>query len=208
MSKVKLNMRNQSVPEKVARGREIIAALTENPDFPTPTPTIATLTAVTNDLATAFQEQEVAKQQAATKTAAKNEKEDIFDRTFSQSAAYVESVAGDNQTLIRSAGMATRSVAVSSAGKASTPVSLNTTNGDADGEVDLSWEPVSGAKSYVIEISNDPPTDKSWTHAGVSTKSSWTASRLTSGTRYWFRVAAVGTGGQSGWSDPATKIAP
>jgi len=208
MSKVKLNIRNLSVPEKAARGREIIAALTGNPDFPTPTPTLAMLTTVTDDLATAYQEQEVAKQQAAMKTAAKNEREDVFDRTFAQIAAYVESVAGDNQTLIRSAGMSTRSPTVSTSGKASTPMSLNVTNGDADGELDLSWEPVSGAKSYVIEISGDPPTNDSWKHAGVSTKSSWTATGLTSGTRYWFRVAAVSTGGQSGWSDPATKIAP
>lgn len=208
MSKVKLNFRSLSVPEKVARGREIIAALTGNSDFPTPTPTLAMLTTVTDDLATAFQEQELAKQQAATKTAAKNEREDVFDRTFSQSAAYVESVAGDNETLVRSAGMATRAPAVATSGKASTPMSLNVTNGDADGELDLGWEPVSGAKSYVIEISLDPPTKDSWRHVGVSTKSSWTATGLNSGTRYWFRVAAVGTGGQSGWSDPATKIAP
>ncbi len=208
MGKVKLNIRNLSVPEKVARGREIIASLTANPDFPTPTPTLAMLTTVTDDLATAFQEQEVAKQQAATKTAAKNEREEVFDRIFSQSAAYVESVAGDNETLIRSAGMATRAPAVSSSGKASTPNSLNVTNGDADGELDMGWEPVPGAKSYVIEISFDPPTKDGWRHAGVSTKASWTATGLVSGTRYWFRVAAVGSGGQSGWSDPATKIAP
>lgn len=29
-----------------------------------------------------------------------------------------------------------------------------------------------------------------------------------SGTKYWFRVAAIGTDGQGPWSDPATKIAP
>ena len=34
------------------------------------------------------------------------------------------------------------------------------------------------------------------------------SSGLTSGTRYWFRVAAAGASGQGGWSDPATKIAP
>ncbi|HEV7473405.1 MAG TPA: fibronectin type III domain-containing protein [Pyrinomonadaceae bacterium] len=42
----------------------------------------------------------------------------------------------------------------------------------------------------------------------MSTKSSFTVTGLTPGTRYWFRVAAVGAGGQSGWSDPASKIAP
>jgi len=43
---------------------------------------------------------------------------------------------------------------------------------------------------------------------GTSTKSTTTIDGLTSGTRYWFRVAAVAALGQSGWSDPATKIAP
>jgi len=45
-------------------------------------------------------------------------------------------------------------------------------------------------------------------HGGVSTKSNFTAEGLNSGARYWFRVAAVNNNGQSGWSDPATKIAP
>lgn len=90
----------------------------------------------------------------------------------------------------------------------SAPQALAATAGDHDGAIDLSWEPVADAKSYVEEKSPDPPTPTSWLHAGVSTKSKMTISGLTSGTRYWFRVAAVGTSGQSGWGDPATKIAP
>ncbi|PYS47941.1 MAG: hypothetical protein DMF68_14680 [Acidobacteria bacterium] len=82
------------------------------------------------------------------------------------------------------------------------------TVGDHDGEVDLQWDTVRGARSYVIEISADPPTNTSWQHKTVSTKSRATIEGLTSGTKYWFRVAAVGANGQSGWSDPATKIAP
>ena len=89
-----------------------------------------------------------------------------------------------------------------------TPTGLESTIGDHDGQLDLSWDPVSGARSYVIEQSSDPPTTTGWTHAGVSTKSSTTVDGLRSGTRYWFRVAAVGPGGQSGWSDPSTTIAP
>lgn len=89
-----------------------------------------------------------------------------------------------------------------------TPTGLESTVGDHDGQIDLSWDPVSGAKSYVIQQSADPPTTTSWTHDSTSTKSSATVDGLTSGTRYWFRVSAVGPRGQSGWSDPATKIAP
>ena len=75
-------------------------------------------------------------------------------------------------------------------------------------KIDLSWEAVPASKSYVIEQSADPPTDTSWGHASVSTRSSYTIDGLKSGTRYWFRVAAVNGVGQSGWSDPSMKIAP
>jgi hypothetical protein len=57
-------------------------------------------------------------------------------------------------------------------------------------------------------FSPDPPTHESWVHATIATASFATIENLTSGKRYWFRVAAVGTMGQSGWSEPATKIAP
>jgi hypothetical protein len=30
----------------------------------------------------------------------------------------------------------------------------------------------------------------------------------TSGTKYWFRVRAIGGNDQTSWSDPATKVAP
>ncbi len=85
---------------------------------------------------------------------------------------------------------------------------MDVTIGNHEGELDLSWDAVSGARSYLIQKRTDPNTPSSWTHAGTSTKSSITISGLTSGTRYWFRVSAVGAAGQSGWSDPATKIAP
>ncbi|MFL6212480.1 MAG: fibronectin type III domain-containing protein [Blastocatellia bacterium] len=42
----------------------------------------------------------------------------------------------------------------------------------------------------------------------VVVTSSAVASGLTRGAKHWFRVAAVSSNGQSGWSDPATKIAP
>jgi hypothetical protein len=208
MPKLKLDLRKLPVPEKIGKAREIIAALTGNPDFPTPAPTLATATTVTDDLETANQEQQVAKQTAAAKTAARNEREDVFDRLFTQLAAHVESVAGDNERMIKSAGMDTRAPASSSNAPPGVPLAFDITAGDADGEIDLNWEPVDGAKSYQIEQSLDPPTATSWSHAGVSTKSKITISGLTSGTRYWFRAAAVAPSGQGGWSNPATKIAP
>jgi hypothetical protein len=208
MPKIKLNLRKLSVPEKIAKAREIITALTGNADFPAPKPTVVAVTTITDDLETAQQDQQAAKRTAVLKTLARDEREDLFDRTFTQLAAYVESVAGDNERLIKSAGMDTRAPAVSSDAPPDAPQALHITGGDADGEIDLSWEPVDGAKTYQIEQSPDPVTATSWSHASATTKSKATIDGLTSGTRYSFRVAAVGTNGQGAWSNPVSKIAP
>jgi hypothetical protein len=110
--------------------------------------------------------------------------------------------------MILSAGMDMRGPGVPANDSPSPPQRLTATAGDHDGEIDLSWDKVSGAKSYLVEKSADPPNPATWTHSGVSTKSGYTATGLTSGTRYWFRVAAINNVGQSGWSDPSVKIAP
>jgi hypothetical protein len=207
MAKAKLNFRRLSVPEKIAKAKQIVTALTGNPNFPNPSPALATMTAGINDLEAAFTITQAAKQSLKSSVTDQSAKEDRLDQLVSQSASYVESVAGNDEKLIHEAGMDTKSAA-SAPSQVSIPTGLEVTTGDKDGELDPSWDKVAGARSYVIQISPDPPTATSWTHAGTSTKSSTTIGGLASGTRYWFRVAAVGASGQSGWSDPATKIAP
>jgi hypothetical protein len=207
MAKVKLNFRRLSVTEKIAKAQQIVTALTGNASFPNPNPPLATITAGANGLSGTYTTTQAAKQALKTAVADQSAKEDSLDQMISQIASYVESVAGADEALINSAGMDTKAAA-SAPSMPDTPTSLESTVGDHDGQLDLSWDPVSGAKSYVIQQSADPPTATSWTHNSTSTKSSTTVDGLTSGTRYWFRVSAVGAGGQSGWSDPATKIAP
>lgn len=208
MPKIKLNLSSLSIPQKIAKAQQIVTALTGNVSFPTPAPALAIITTATNDLSTAYAETQAARQTAKEKTSAQNQKEDTLDQVLTQLAAYVESVAGSNEQLILSAGMDTRAAAVAATDPPGQPQALTPTAGDNDGQIDLSWDPVTGAKSYVIDQSSDPVTATSWSHGGVSTRSNFTAKGLISGTRYWFRVAAVNNNGQSGWSDPATKIAP
>jgi hypothetical protein len=210
MSKIKLNFRQLSIPEKTARARQIIASIQSNAtEYANPSPSLASITTAINELEQAATETQEARQAAKAKTSAQNQKEDVLDKLMSQLAAYVESVAGDNEELVRRAGMDTRaSAGASTNGTPSAPPALSATRGDNEGEIDCSWDTVAGARSYTIEISPDPPTTTSWKHSGVSTKSRSTIGSLTPGTRYWFRVSAIGTAGQSGWSDPAVCIAP
>ena len=171
-------------------------------------PPLTTLTTASAEAEAAFAEAQQARQIAKQKTSNQNQKEDNLVRMIAQTVAYVESVAGDNQKMIFSAGMDTRGKRTVATDTPAQPQALAASAGDRDGEVDLSWRTVTGAKSYVIEKSDDPPTSTSWTHAGVCTRSVFTVKGLASGTRYWFRVNAVNANGQSGSSDPAMKIAP
>jgi hypothetical protein len=208
MPKIKLNLSTLTIPEKIARSQQIVASLTGNANFTTPHPTLAQVTTAINELETANNAAQAARQEAKARTVAQNNKEEALDRILTQLVAYVESVAADDEELILSAGMNVRAANASVSSAPSAPPSLTATAGDHDGEIDLSWDTVRGARSYVIERSADPPTETSWTHAAISTRSQTTIEDLTSGTRYWFRVAAVTATGQSGWSNPAMKIAP
>lgn len=207
MSRIKLNLRQLPVTEKIAKARKIVTALTENASFPNPTPPLETITAAVNSFDAAYAATQVTRQQVKTRLSDQSSREEVLDQLMIQLAAHVESVAGTNDNLIHSAGMDTKAVPSVSA-MPTPPAGFSAIAGDHDGEIVLSWDRIVKAKSYVIEQSPDPPTATSWAHAGVATKASMMINGLTSGTRYWFRVAAVGSSGQSGWSAPTTRIAP
>jgi hypothetical protein len=208
MSKIRLNLSTLTIPQKIAKARQIVKALTGNPKFPTPSPALAAITAAADELETGYADAQTARQVAKEKTSIQNDKEDALDGVLNQAAAYVESVAGEKEDAILSAGMDIREPGKATSEAPTQPQALAPREGAHEGEIDLTWDVVRIAKSYVIERSDDPVTGKSWSHIGVSTRANFTVKGLTSGTRYWFRVAAVNNNGQSGWSDPATKIAP
>lgn len=207
MAKVKLNLKGLSITEKIAKGRQIVAALTGNPSFPNPQPALDAVTTALDELEASNADLQASRQSTTAKTSINHQKEDAVEAILRQLAGFVESVSGDDEPKILSAGMSVRSAATPTHVH-EVPAALGLTGGDHEGQLDAHWDTVKGAKSYVIQQSTEPTNAASWVHAAVSPKSSATISGLVSGTRYWFRVAAVMSGGQSGWSDPATKIAP
>ena len=207
MAQVKLNFARLSVRDKINLVRQIATAMTGNPHFTTPQPTLASITAAADELEQAESDVQATRQDGKTKITIRNGKEDTIDRLVSQLAGYVTMVSGGDEAIIQSAGMSIRSAPGAST-VPSRPEALSATAGDHDGTMDLSWDPVVEAASYLIETSVDPPTLTSWKHLGVSTKSTFTVEGLPSGSRTWFHVAAVNANGQSPWSDPATKIVP
>ncbi|HEX8653462.1 MAG TPA: fibronectin type III domain-containing protein [Pyrinomonadaceae bacterium] len=148
-----------------------------------------------------------ARQESKNKTAVQSQAEDELDDVLTRLAGYVSSVSGDDEAPVTSAGMSLQQPKAP-AGPPAVPQSFAATTGDNDGEIDLGWSAVDGAQSYIIEQSPQGPPNASWTHLQTTVKSAHTATGLTSGTRYYFRVAAINSNGQSGWSDISTRIAP
>ena len=207
MARVRLNLSKLKITEKIARGRQIVTAMTNNASFPNPQPPLADITTAVDDLDKTFASVQAAKSEITTRVVAQDNAEAKLMQVLTQLAGYVESVAGKDDALIASAGMETK--ASRSAPTAPTiPQGLSATAGEHDGVINLSWKPVPNARSYAIEFSLDPATPASWTHVGIATSSTKVIANLTTGKRYWFRVAAIGSVGQSGWSEHATKIVP
>jgi hypothetical protein len=205
MPKVKLNFTKLSIAEKLSRAQQIVASLTGNPNFPAPQPTLAQL----NDaLQAASITAQKARQEAKTATSEQESKEETLNQLITQLGGHVESVSGGDETKILSAGLDVRATGSPGSDPPSLPKAVALTEGDHSNELDAGWDSVTGARSYVVQLSADPPTPTSWQPGTVVARSHATLSGLQSGTRYWVRVAAVNANGQSGWSDPATKIAP
>ena len=206
MSRIKLNLR-QPVPDKLQTGRQIIAAMTNNPNFASPHPPLADIATSLATLDEAYKAHQIAKSDARAKAGVADDAEIQVDSQLRKLAAYVESIADKDETIIASAGMQTKALRTTPS-TLSAPGDLSATSGNHEGEINLTWKKVENARSYIIQTSPDPPSADSWSHAETATVSNKTIQNLTSGKTYWFRVAAIGSLGQSGWSEPATRIAP
>ena len=193
MPRIRLNLKSLTVTEKIAKGRQIVTAMTNNASFPTPTPPLTEVTTALDELSQAFALVQAAKSEVTTRVVTQDNAGTKVDQVLTQLASYVESVAGRDDTLITGAGMETKA-SPSSPTLPSVPQALSASAGEHEGEINLVWKAVPNARSYTIESSQDPATASSWAHVGIATSASKLIANLTSGKRYWFRVAAVSAG--------------
>ena len=207
MARIRLKLKELSLTEKIAKGRHIVSSMANNANFPNPTPPLTEVTTALDEFAQAFALVQAAKSDLTTRVVTQDNAAAKVDQALTKLAGYVESVAGTDDTLITAAGMDTKA-ARSAPTVPSAPQSLSANAGEHEGEINLFWKAVPNARSYTIEASQDPATAGSWTHVGIATSASKVITNLTSGKRYWFRVAVVSAGGESGWSEHATKVVP
>ena len=206
MSYAKLGLDGLTVPTKIQYLRRLATALTGNANFPNPVPSIADLTAQADTLEADYNEAQAARLASKTKTALQDEQTAVVDLAIAQLASYVDSASGGDAAKIASAGFEVRATPTP-VGELPAPTDLRVLPSEHAGSADISWKSTYGARAFTVERAPDAPS-LNWGVIGNSTKKQASFNSMVSGTKYWFRVAAIGAAGQSAWSDPVPLFAP
>jgi hypothetical protein len=206
MAKVKVNLK-VGMPERLEQLGRVLAALAGNPHFPAPIPPLPQAQAVLAAGQAAQAQTEAAEAALATRIQERRAALEAVDGVLTRLAAYVEAAGAGDPAKIAGSGFDQRA-GPAPVGPLPPVESLAATAGDHDGTLDLSWDRVPGATGYEVYQSTDVAQPAGWTFACSCSRSGATVEGLASGTRYWFRVRAVGAAGPGPWSDPATRIAP
>ena len=86
---------------------------------------------------------------------------------------------------------------------------LSAAKGDSKGEINLQWDSVKKADSYIIEIGNpNNSKDIRWKILDIISDPKYTVRNLSSNKEYFFRVAFVNGDGNKEQSRKIAKKAP
>lgn len=208
MNKLKLELQKKSVEEKLAMGLTHITAMTGNANYPAATrvPTDAQVQAAQDDLAAKKAAADTAEAAWKATIAARDVSEINWDTVFTARANNCEAVTPNDSAALATAGFPLRS-SPTPIGNLPAPGNLRATMGDLEGQIDLIWDAVKGASSYIVEC-KEHETAQPWTQTKLLNQSRMTVTGLTSGKIYAFRVRALGSNGEGPWSDEAVKMAP
>ena len=202
-AKVKLGLAQKTVPAKVELARTIVLKMNGNINFPSPLPDLGTLTTALDACKVAFSAAQTGGKQ---QTAELYDAEALLDDVLTQLSLYVENISRGSDAIILSAGMDTKAAPVP-AQQPATPENLLIENATVANTLVLQWNRSDFAKMYVVEQNNDASTlpENGWTMIAMQTQRKLVVDSLTSGSKYAFRVKAVGVAGKSGYCNPAIQ---
>jgi hypothetical protein len=186
----------------LVKSKVVVAAMTGNPNFATPTPTLASITALNATFEEALEKSAAGdRQQGAEKRAAR----EAVINGLHLLGNYVLFTAANDEVVATSAGF---KVAKTPEPRPAmqTPFGLVLKNGVNKGELKFSFAKVQGATAYMYEITPGPITQQSvWERSeGTTCKKLYTG--LESGREYHCRVTAIGVNGQTVTSDVVSRI--
>jgi hypothetical protein len=207
---VALNLFGLKPEEKVDKLQTAITKCTANAAVPSPDPALADCQTAHDAAAAGIQAVTVEEDKLKTLRLQRDQLVDAAMQKYSALGSFVEgkAVKANDPSIVTGAGFDLAGAVTPTPNVVSRVMNLALTHGDFDGSVDASWNRDKKAKSYKVQMSNDPPTDSSWKDVDTTPKSSFTLKSLTSGQKIWVRVCAVGSKANGPWSDPAVIVVP
>jgi hypothetical protein len=182
-----------------AFGTGVVKAMTGNPLFPAPVPTLAAVTAAIGDLTAA---EPAAQSRIKGAVTTRNEKSTVLGSLLLQLKAYVQATADANvengASIIESAGLGVRKTA------ARKPRVFEALPGAVSGSVKLVAESAGSRSSYEWNYSLDG--GKTWVSALVTLQAKAIIIGLTPGAMVQFRYRPVTKAGQGDWSQTVVLL--
>ncbi len=197
--------KKQSAEQLITMAGAVIAGLTNNPAFPTPTVDLKAVQAAADDLNAALAAQAHG---GMASTAEKNNKQEALIVLLRKLKHYVEDNSGNDLAVLLSSGFQSAATTRNRSPLAN-PSILAVDLGNST-ELAVKVTPITRAKCYEVRMAtvgagNVPG---SWQTAGLFTNSkSMTIAGLVPGTTYVFQVRAIGgSTGYSDWSNPVSRM--
>lgn len=177
----------------------VVQKMTGNPAFPTPSPSLAAISAAVSDLQIA---EAAALNRAKGAAAARNAKRAVLVALLQQLRGYVQDVADASPeqaaVIIPASGLAVRRTPTHG------PRAFTATQGALSGQAKLTAVTAAHRASYDWEYSVDG--GKTWITAPSTLQAKTTIGGLAAGTNTQFRYRAVTKVGEGDWSQPVSLI--
>ena len=203
LAKVSLSIARATDGNLVIFTDSVISKMTNNAEYPTPTPSLASV----QTSLTAFQDALAeAKDGGTSKTAAKNAVREVLLAKLRNLALYVQLECGDDLAALLTSGYeATKPP--TPAGVLPAPQQVTLTQGVLSGTLELRGRPVTNAGAYEAQKTTTIDNPNSWESVDQVTAARMQLEGLTPGKTYWARLRAIGSAGPGAWSEPASAIA-
>ena len=204
--KIATGMRGASELEQVTRVRSYATGMTGNAHFPNAAALVAEATDAADNTVEAINNYDTAVSLCAMRLTQKRAALQALRGRATSLVGHVISVADDNPEVAQSANM-TVVFAAAPIGELLAPADPVATTNGLEGVIKLRWAKVTGAKNYVVQRTTNPNDPATWQQIAMPPRTSFKDEELTSGTKYWYRVAANGAAGLSPWSAVVSKVA-
>ena len=207
--KIKKTWTKLAIKDRLAYFKQIIDNLKKVPaPITTPNPTTAALdTLYTAASGTQAQIDSLEMQLKSLRMSRDTQVDDLTSAIELEAATVISGTGGD-PAKIMAIGYDLASDVKVAVGAKPQVTTLVVTAGDNDGELNPSWDPVTGADNFEVQVNTDPTKPAQWVTKLASSQSHCTITGLPSGIRHYVRVRANGPMGSGPWSDEASKMVP